>query len=474
MSSIKPMKTERTHEENQERAYIAASRRSDRSLEARVESARRASEIHKRRTGRSLRVSEQDVINEEMYEEEDDDLPMQYRRLTAHLQTQNADFNRRFQAFIVNQVAMRQGLGNAAADGMPMNPMGNQYQQPGQFINPGYMQMPQQPMHPNTMMPPQSFSRTPSSYRQQPYPMPQNNVQNVQANYHNHGRPLSIAMPQNAPQLHHQQSQSAQASPVDTKSFDDRRMSLPVHTTLPHTPVSQQSQVPSPTHAASRPISRTGSNGTASTPQSYYKQEHPSPQQTASPPDARHSQLQHPQPKHTAPRRQEMLPSPFTAGFDQQMNAGLAPLSMTLPLDAQQILADSSSLDPHMSMMFSPQTYSYNPNGSKPRSQHNTPPLRSYDGLSQTLTAPALDTGFTGFDPSAFVQSPPSAAYMDPAYTPQTPQFGFGGMGFDNGFGGDLFKSGFDVSGDVTPQEMDFSTMFSFPDPSSQEEQPLA
>lgn len=68
------MKTERTHEENQERAYIAASRRSDRSLEARVESARRASEIHKKRTGKAFRITEQDVMNEEMYEEEDDDL----------------------------------------------------------------------------------------------------------------------------------------------------------------------------------------------------------------------------------------------------------------------------------------------------------------------------------------------------------------------------------------------------------------
>ena len=66
-------------------AYIAASRRSDRSLEARIESARRASEIHKKRTGRALRVTEQDVINEEMYEEEDDDLPTQYQRLNAHV-----------------------------------------------------------------------------------------------------------------------------------------------------------------------------------------------------------------------------------------------------------------------------------------------------------------------------------------------------------------------------------------------------
>src|ERR1700742_3738207 len=101
------------------RAYIAASRRSDRSLEARVESARRASEIHKRRTGRSLRVTEQDVINEEMYEEEDDDLPLQYRRLTAHLQTNSADFNRRLAAYLTNQVAMR-----SAMEHMSQNPYG--------------------------------------------------------------------------------------------------------------------------------------------------------------------------------------------------------------------------------------------------------------------------------------------------------------------------------------------------------------
>ncbi|KAK6394849.1 hypothetical protein LTR81_026217, partial [Elasticomyces elasticus] len=79
MSSVKPIKMERTHEENQERAYIAASRRSDRGLETRVVSVKRASEIHKQRTGRSLRVNEQDVMNEEIYEEERDDLPAQHR-----------------------------------------------------------------------------------------------------------------------------------------------------------------------------------------------------------------------------------------------------------------------------------------------------------------------------------------------------------------------------------------------------------
>lgn len=67
--------SERSHEENQERAYIAASRRTDRSLEARIQSARMASEIHKKRTGKSLRITESIVENEEMYEEEDGDLP---------------------------------------------------------------------------------------------------------------------------------------------------------------------------------------------------------------------------------------------------------------------------------------------------------------------------------------------------------------------------------------------------------------
>jgi hypothetical protein len=68
----KVVKTERTHEENQEQVYIAASRRSDRSLEARLESAKRAPDIYKQRTGRSICVAEEDVINEEITEEDDD------------------------------------------------------------------------------------------------------------------------------------------------------------------------------------------------------------------------------------------------------------------------------------------------------------------------------------------------------------------------------------------------------------------
>ncbi|KAI1103355.1 hypothetical protein F4804DRAFT_342523 [Jackrogersella minutella] len=98
--------TERSHEENQERAYIAASRRADRSLEARVQSARQASEIHRRRTGRGFKVSEEIVLKEEMYEEEEDDLPRHYKFLTAHLQTKSNNMNHRVNAYITTQAAM--------------------------------------------------------------------------------------------------------------------------------------------------------------------------------------------------------------------------------------------------------------------------------------------------------------------------------------------------------------------------------
>lgn len=103
---VKVQKTERSHEENQERAYIAASRRADRSLEARVQSAKMASEIHRRRTGRGLKVSEEIVVKEEMYEEEEDDLPRHYKYLTAHLQTNSPDMNSKVNAYITTHAAM--------------------------------------------------------------------------------------------------------------------------------------------------------------------------------------------------------------------------------------------------------------------------------------------------------------------------------------------------------------------------------
>ncbi|PHH75895.1 hypothetical protein CDD80_1981 [Ophiocordyceps camponoti-rufipedis] len=87
-----PRKSERSNDENKERAYIAASRRSDRSIEARLQSAYMASTIHQKRTGRSLRINENVVRNEEMYEEED--------RLPRHIVNSNQpELGHRFKEF---------------------------------------------------------------------------------------------------------------------------------------------------------------------------------------------------------------------------------------------------------------------------------------------------------------------------------------------------------------------------------------
>jgi hypothetical protein len=101
-------KSDRSHEENQERAYVAASRRADRSITARMQSARMASEIHKKRTGKPFRLTEDIVIQEEMYEEEDDDFPRSYRLLGPHMQTGSAEVDSGPETFLTNKIAMSQ------------------------------------------------------------------------------------------------------------------------------------------------------------------------------------------------------------------------------------------------------------------------------------------------------------------------------------------------------------------------------
>jgi hypothetical protein len=48
-----------------------------------MESARRASEIHRKRSGRAFRITEEAVLNEEMYEEEDPDYGLRVSRLSG-------------------------------------------------------------------------------------------------------------------------------------------------------------------------------------------------------------------------------------------------------------------------------------------------------------------------------------------------------------------------------------------------------
>ncbi|KAK6346029.1 hypothetical protein TWF730_010363 [Orbilia blumenaviensis] len=110
------LRTERTHEENQERAYIAASHRTDRSLEARMESARRASEIHKQRTGKHYKISEESVLAGEVYMDDDEELPAPYYQLDQLLRPDapNYDeFRRRLIDYLSVNAGMRRELSSA-------------------------------------------------------------------------------------------------------------------------------------------------------------------------------------------------------------------------------------------------------------------------------------------------------------------------------------------------------------------------
>lgn len=327
-------------------AYIAASRRSDRSLEARVESARRASEIHKRRTGRSLRVTEQDVVNEEMYEEEDDDLPMQYRRLTAHLQTGSADFNRRLSAYLTNHVAMRSALDQAIT-----NSYAQQYPNAPQFVH-------NQNMYPSPFMtpnvPPQ---QSPSSFSQ-PYPTPGPSGyrpgHQARSASGSHGTPtFSPSIP--AP------------SPVQAVPQLDRR----------RTSASSKSSSHSPTGAPATPQSMHARPALPQTSSTFnVKQEGQTSQQMRAPPQQSPVQQQHP-----------------FGGMNGFSN--MSPFTTSLPTEAQMLLGSAlDPNDPFTNMLMAgsenlPHAYNYNTTPStlqKPRSFN-----QSYDGMSATLAPSALD-----------------------------------------------------------------------------------
>ena len=145
--------TERSHEENQERAYIAASRRADRSIEARVQSARMASSIHKKRTGRGFKVTEEIVMKEEMYEEEEDEFPRQFRALTAHLQTGSPDMNNRLNAYVSNHFALASLVHQQEVDRMFAEQFPNASQVSQQLSNSMYYQPPMAPAQGNPASP---------------------------------------------------------------------------------------------------------------------------------------------------------------------------------------------------------------------------------------------------------------------------------------------------------------------------------
>lgn len=400
------------------RAYIAASRRSDRSLEARVESARRASEIHKRRTGRSLRVTEQDVINEEMYEEEDDDLPMQYRRLTAHLQTTNADFDRRLAAYLTNHVAMRSAIGQAVSEGYSFS----NYTNTPAFAN-QMNQFPQQNFS-NSMLPPQMAGQSSQNFRQSPYVMPSQQNQR----FNSHGRAASIASPHEL----NNKPQTLETSQSPVSVFikpEDRRLSLPA------------SCMARPTTAPREPSSGSLAN-----------LKHEAVQQGL----LNNGNFSSPPRQATSPSQQQStgFPNPFSMSIGANFSgsgSNMPPLSMTLPMESQQLLGPSlDPTDPFTAMLLGKQDYmpqqsfySYNPNGSSKMRDSNPA-----DGMNQTLAPSMLDSSFSGH-----------GSYSTPVSATDsvvTPQGGFGGYGFENSYS-DMFKTS--TSGLTTPGEQDWANL---------------
>lgn len=268
-------------------------------------------------------------MDEEMYEEEDDGLPRQYRQLAAHLQTGNPDFNNKLEAYLTANVAMRSALERT---------IHNSYQQQGSQYTPQYgmYQSPmmahqfQQPMM-GQQMPQQSIphpQQNQNQYRSAPYPSPRPS----------HGRAASIASPSVKAEI----SPTAQSPVV---SFD-RRMSMPA---TPATSVS-----PTATHSPSQSTPRQR----PSFPTGSFAQQFPNQQQY---------------------NTTSYEPSPSTFG----------PFSTALPNDAAGLLntnfAFNSSSNELPTYDFSnqpslPQTTSVN------KSQH----YPSFDGLNSTLAAPDM------------------------------------------------------------------------------------
>ncbi|KAJ5947207.1 hypothetical protein N7466_000222 [Penicillium verhagenii] len=103
----------RSREENQERAFIAASRRKDRSLDARLESANRASMLHRKRTGKAFHITKEIVEKEAMYEEVDE--RYQEKRIRM-LQAQNMQIEEQFHRHLLAAFAARaNGPGSTAS-----------------------------------------------------------------------------------------------------------------------------------------------------------------------------------------------------------------------------------------------------------------------------------------------------------------------------------------------------------------------
>jgi len=316
-----------------------------------------------------------------MYEEEDDDLPSQYRRYAANFNTNSAEFNRKVSAYLSSHVAVNTAL-NQAMNGQPMTgqynqqfPMNQPWGQQG--MNPLQQQMWQQQQMQqqyNQQMIAQQMMHNANNNNFRPTSFP-SQFQMPQQNF----RPV---MPQRSTPVQQNNNNiaartaptSKHVSPVLSRNDDSRRMSAPI--VPPSSSISPRSQ------AQSGGLSNAQRTGSATSLSAL-------PMQSTS-----------------------ILPTTETSPIQEQSmwapgaNMDMGPLTNTLPAETQMFLGanpggfamNNVPLNTlNMNSFFNSGTvddksqqqpfYSYNPNNyNKGRNMHP-----SFDGMSQTLAPGALD-----------------------------------------------------------------------------------
>lgn len=141
-----------------------------------------ASEIHKKRTGKSFRITEEIVLKEEMYEEEDDEFPRSYRLLGPHMQTGSAEMNSRLEAFLTNKIAMSQYVARGGERWEKENEINKLFAASfpnldaqakafsHSFTNPSYQQPTEEPSKSIGSVPQSPISPTSPNFQQQQQP----------------------------------------------------------------------------------------------------------------------------------------------------------------------------------------------------------------------------------------------------------------------------------------------------------------
>lgn len=363
-----------------------------------MESARRASDMHKKRTGRALHITEADVLNEEMYEEIID-LPSRYGLLDSHYKAQHAEFDRRILAYIGTQVATRNLLGQAIS----AHGQNSHLNDSGQAVATGTAKSPvsrQHPMEYQHPTPPQHYhhhSQLPQVYDQQLGHIWQR--QQPQQEQNHHFLPTQqLSISPGSPGQAHPQSMRNQVRPGSRENFPPNLgfQNLAFHDQSTYTAQGQFANAAAP---------YDGNMVLQQAPNAVF-QASPSQRLTSTTSD---SCLPYNIPREDSAIdvvEQSISPQQVTMATESTSHARRhtvpSPLSVSLPIESQQLFACSPSEIALYNTPQSPQCtsgprqYSYNPN-CRPRSSHARqayPSSMSHMAIGEPSQCPA--TGSVG------------------------------------------------------------------------------